>query len=70
MPLKKRQCILNRNNKKWKSMALKKIDLEEAVEDMELVDHDFYIFLNNTTGKVNVLYKRKAGNLGCIEVDV
>lgn len=53
-----------------KSMALKKIDLEEAVEDMELVDHDFYIFLNNTTGKVNVLYKRKAGNLGCIEVDV
>ncbi len=52
-----------------KSMALKKIDLEEAVEDMELVDHDFYIFLNNTTGKVNVLYKRKAGNLGCIEVD-
>ena len=52
-----------------KSMALKKIDLEEAVEDMELVDHDFYIFLNNTTGKVNVLYKRKVGNLGCIEVD-
>lgn len=52
-----------------KSMALKKISLEEAVEDMELVDHDFYIFLNNGTGKVNVLYKRKAGNLGCIEVD-
>lgn len=50
-------------------MALKKIDLEEAVEDMELVDHDFYIFLNNKTGKVNVLYKRRAGNLGCIELD-
>lgn len=53
-----------------KSMALKKIDLEEAVEDMDLLDHDFYVFLNNQTGKVNVLYKRKAGNLGCIEVDV
>lgn len=52
-----------------KTMALKKIDLEEAVENMELVDHDFYIFLNNETGKVNVLYKRKAGNLGCIELD-
>ncbi|MDE6276221.1 MAG: ribosome-associated translation inhibitor RaiA [Clostridia bacterium] len=52
-----------------KTMALKKIDLEEAVEDMELIDHDFYIFLNNGTGKVNVLYKRKAGNLGCIELD-
>lgn len=52
-----------------KSMALKKIGIEEAVEDMELVDHDFYIFLNNETGKVNVLYKRKAGNLGCIELD-
>ncbi len=52
-----------------KSMALKKIDIEEAVEEMELVDHDFYIFLNNKTGKVNVLYKRKAGNLGCIELD-
>ncbi|MDE7329341.1 MAG: ribosome-associated translation inhibitor RaiA [Clostridia bacterium] len=52
-----------------KSMALKKIDIDEAVEDMELIDHDFHIFLNNKTGKVNVLYKRRAGNLGCIELD-
>ena len=52
-----------------KSMALKKIDLEEAVADMELTDHDFYVFLNDKTGKVNVLYKRKAGNLGCIEAE-
>lgn len=52
-----------------KSMALKKIDLEEAVADMELIDHDFYVFLNDKTGKVNVLYKRKAGNLGCIEAE-
>lgn len=52
-----------------KSMSLKKIDLQEAVEEMELVDHDFFIFLNDKTGKVNVLYKRKAGNLGCIELD-
>lgn len=52
-----------------KSMALKKVDLEEAVADMELTDHDFYVFLNNKTGKVNVLYKRKAGNLGCIEAE-
>ncbi|MDE6189073.1 MAG: sigma 54 modulation/S30EA ribosomal C-terminal domain-containing protein, partial [Clostridia bacterium] len=29
----------------------------------------FHIFLNNKTGKVNVLYKRRAGNLGCIELD-
>lgn len=52
-----------------KSMPLKKVDLEEAVEEMELLDHDFYLFLNSKTGKVNVLYKRKAGNLGCIEVE-
>ena len=52
-----------------KTMELKQMDVEDAVENMELVDHDFYIFLNDTTGKVNVLYKRKAGNLGCIELD-
>ncbi len=52
-----------------KSMALKKIDTEEAVADMELTDHDFYVYLNSKTGKVNVLYKRRAGNLGCLELD-
>ncbi len=40
---------------------------EEAVDQMELLDKDFFIFLNSMTGDVNVVYRRKDGNFGLIE---
>jgi putative sigma-54 modulation protein len=40
---------------------------EDAVEQMELLGHDFYFFLNNSTGQHNVVYRRKAGGYGLIE---
>ena len=40
---------------------------EEAIEQMELLGHDFFIFFNATTGQVNVLYRRRDGNYGLIE---
>ena len=33
---------------------------------MELLGHDFFVFLNGDTDKVNVIYKRKDGNYGLI----
>lgn len=40
---------------------------EEAIEQMELLGHDFFVFFNATTGQVNVLYRRRDGNYGLIE---
>ncbi len=34
---------------------------------MELLGHDFYLFLNSDTGAYNVLYRRRGGQYGLIE---
>ena len=43
------------------------MDPQEAVLQMDLLGHDFFLFVNNLTGAVNVLYKRRGGQLGLIE---
>ena len=49
-----------------KSFELIPMSREEAILQMELVVHDFYLFLDAETGKVSVLYKRGDGNYGII----
>lgn len=41
--------------------------IDEAVVQMDLLGHDFFVFVNAETGQVNVLYRRKAGGLGLLE---
>ncbi|MCK9419279.1 MAG: ribosome-associated translation inhibitor RaiA [Nitrospirae bacterium] len=50
-----------------KRFDLKPMQPEEAVMQMELLDKDFFIFANAGSGHVNVIYKRKDGNVGLIE---
>ncbi|MFO7173576.1 MAG: ribosome-associated translation inhibitor RaiA [Bacillota bacterium] len=50
-----------------KRFALKPQTVEEAVMQMNLLGHDFYVFTNAETGQVNVVYRRKDGNYGLIE---
>ena len=50
-----------------KRFAIKPMDEEEAMMQIELVGHSFYVFLNSDTNQLNVLYKRKDGNYGLIE---
>ncbi len=52
---------------KTKRFAVKPMDVEEAILQMNLLDHDFFVFANAETQEVNVLYKRKDGNYGLIE---
>lgn len=42
---------------------------EEAMEQIDLLGHDFFVFLNGETGRVNVLYKREDGNYGLLATD-
>lgn len=46
------------------------MDEEEAVEQMELLGHDFFLFLNANTGELNVLYRRRNGDYGLIEPEL
>ena len=46
------------------------MDPEEACVQMELLGHNFYVFLNADTEEVNVVYKRKGGTYGLIEPEV
>lgn len=41
--------------------------IDNAVEEMEMLNHDFYIFVNGENNKVSVLYKRNDGDYGLIE---
>ncbi len=50
-----------------KRFAVKPMDLEEAILQMDLLGHNFYVFTNSESDQVNVLYKRKDGNYGLIE---
>ncbi|PHV71222.1 ribosomal subunit interface protein [Sporanaerobium hydrogeniformans] len=50
-----------------KRFAIKPMDAEEAVMQMELVGHNFFVYLDSETEEVNVVYKRKNGTYGLIE---
>ena len=52
---------------KTKQFAVRAMTAEEAVLELELVGHDFFVFRNSDSGEVNVLYRRKNGGYGVIE---
>ena len=52
---------------KYKKFEMKPMSPEEAVDQMDLIDKDFYVFANQTSGNINVVYRRGDGNYGLIE---
>ncbi len=50
-----------------KSFDLKPMDSEEAILQMNMLGHSFYVFTNGDTHRTNVVYKRKDGRYGLIE---
>ncbi len=50
-----------------KRFALVPMDEDEAIDQMELLGHDFFVFLNSGTNSVNVLYRRRDGNYGILQ---
>jgi len=52
-----------------KRFALKPMDEEEAIMQMNLLGHSFFVFMNAETEEVNVVYKRKDKHYGLIEPD-
>ena len=52
---------------KTKRFNMKPMDPDEAALQLELVGHEFYVFLNAESDAVAVIYRRRDGNLGVIE---
>lgn len=50
-----------------KHFQMKPMDAEEAIMEMELIGHNFFVYTNAETDEVNVVYKRKNGSYGLIE---
>jgi putative sigma-54 modulation protein len=55
---------------KTKQFAVKPMSPEEAVLQLELIGHDFFVFQNAESSDVNVVYRRKGGGYGLIEPQV
>jgi putative sigma-54 modulation protein len=49
-----------------KSHEIKPMFVEDAIEQMEMLGHDFFFFLNAETEQYNVVYRRRAGGYGWI----
>lgn len=54
---------------KKKKLEMKPMDVKEAMLELELLDHDFFIYKDVKTDNINVLYKRHDGNYGIIETN-
>ena len=52
---------------KHKKVDVKPMSSEEAILQMDLLGHDFYVYKDSDTNSVNVVYKRKEGGYGIIE---
>jgi len=55
---------------KVKRFAVKPMSVAEAIDQMELLGHDFFLFFNANTEEINLLYRRKDGNYGLIEPEL
>ncbi len=52
---------------KHKKFVLRPMSVEEAILQMNMLDHNFFMFKNGDTGEVNVVYKRDDGNYAVLE---
>ena len=55
---------------KSKKFAIKPMSAEEALEQMELLGHDFFLFFDSTRGQINLIYRREDGDYGLIEPEL
>ena len=54
---------------KVKKFSLKPMNVDEAILQMQLLGHEFFMFKDDTSGKISVVYKRRDGDFGLIEPD-
>ena len=63
-PMSKRKHPKNSLCRAGKTIQMVPMDETEAIEQMELLGHDFFVFFNANLNQVNVLYRRRNGEYG------
>jgi len=53
-----------------KRFAIYPMNEAEAIEQLNLLGHDFFVYMNADSGKINVVYRRKDGNYGLIQPEL
>lgn len=53
-----------------KHFSMRPMTLDEAIDQMDLLGHDFFVFFNGDEEAINVLYKRRDGNYGVLQPDM
>lgn len=53
-----------------KRIPVKPLNVDDAILEMNMLGHQFYMFLNDSTNAVNVVYRRKNGGYGLLEPDI
>lgn len=61
---------VNRPVVKRKKFTVKPMRIEHAIDQMEFLGHDFFLFLNDEDNTVNVVYRRKDGYYGLIQPEI
>lgn len=54
---------------KRKQFSLDTISVDDAIDQLDMIQNSFYVFVNSSTDKVSAVYKRKDGSLGLIDFD-
>ncbi len=57
-------------NIRYKTIPVKPVSVEEAILQMNMLNHDFFVFVNAETSQTNVVYKRKGNTYGLLEPEV
>lgn len=53
-----------------KRFKMQPMDISEAIEQIELLGHDFFVFYNLDSNQMNVLYRRRGGDYGLLEPEL
>jgi putative sigma-54 modulation protein len=64
------QVATNQKIVKTKHFTLEPMSLDEAIEQMEILGHNFFLFLNADSDEIKLLYRRNDGDYGLIEPEI
>jgi putative sigma-54 modulation protein len=55
---------------KQKRFNIKPMKVEQAIDQMEFIGHDFFIFVNDVDNSINIIYRRKDGEYGLLQPEL